>query len=90
MEKKSFGFVSFAYFAWFAVETVFAEGRRAFSDLNFMMNTEEFVSIQAAVKAGVAPLPVTSAFNELSTLRAELEKQLSDHAKKADESKTGQ
>jgi len=36
-----------------------------------MMNSEEFVAVEAAVKAGVAPPPVTAAFNELTALRAE-------------------
>jgi threonyl-tRNA synthetase len=39
-----------------------------------MMNTEEFVAVEAAVKAGIAPQPVAAAFNELSALRAELKK----------------
>ncbi len=39
-----------------------------------MMNTEEFVAVEAAVTAGVAPQPVAAAFNELSALRAELKK----------------
>ena len=39
-----------------------------------MMNTEEFVAVEAAVKAGTAPQPVAAAFNELSALRAELKK----------------
>jgi threonyl-tRNA synthetase len=64
----------FAYFAWFAVENFFAESRQAFSNLNFMMNTEELELIEQAVKAGVAPQPVAAAFNELSALRAELKK----------------
>jgi threonyl-tRNA synthetase len=39
-----------------------------------MMNTEEFVAVEAAVKAGTAPQPVAVAFNELSALRAELKR----------------
>lgn len=39
-----------------------------------MMNTEEFVAVEATVKAGTAPQPVVDAFNELSMLRAELKK----------------
>jgi threonyl-tRNA synthetase len=39
-----------------------------------MMNTEELVAIEQAIKAGTAPQPVAAAFNELSALRAELKK----------------
>jgi threonyl-tRNA synthetase len=39
-----------------------------------MMNTEEFFAVEQAVKAGIAPQPVATAFNELSALRAELKK----------------
>ena len=38
------------------------------------MKAEEFNSIEAAVKTGIAPQPVAAAFNELTALRAELKK----------------
>src|SRR6266498_2612723 len=38
------------------------------------MNTEDFVAIEQAVEANTAPAEIAAAFNELSTLRAELKK----------------
>src|SRR6266545_7173406 len=38
------------------------------------MNTEDFVAIEQAVEANTAPAEVAAAFNELSTLRAELKR----------------
>jgi hypothetical protein len=40
--------------------------------MSSILNSEEFVAIEQAVKAGVALQPVAAAFSELSTLRAEL------------------
>jgi threonyl-tRNA synthetase len=42
--------------------------------MSAILKDEEFVAVEAAVKAGAAPQPVVAAFNELSTLRAELKK----------------
>ena len=42
--------------------------------MSAILKDEEFVAVEAAVKAGVAPPPVAAAFNELSALRAELKK----------------
>jgi len=42
--------------------------------MSAILKDEEFVAVEAAVKAGVAPQPVAAAFNELSALRAELKK----------------
>ena len=42
--------------------------------MSAILKSEEFVAVEAAVKAGIAPQPVVDAFNELNTLRAELEK----------------
>jgi hypothetical protein len=42
--------------------------------MSAILKDEEFVAVEAAVKAGIAPQPVTASFNELSTLRAELKK----------------
>jgi hypothetical protein len=42
--------------------------------MSAILKDEEFVAVEAAVKAGIAPPPVTAAFNELSALRAELKK----------------
>ncbi len=39
-----------------------------------MMNTEEFVAVEQAVKAGTAPTEIVSTFNELTALRHELKK----------------
>ena len=39
-----------------------------------MMNTEEFVAIEQAVKTGTAPAEIAAAFNELTALRQELKK----------------
>ncbi|MFA7343313.1 MAG: threonine--tRNA ligase [Terrimicrobiaceae bacterium] len=39
-----------------------------------MMNSEEFVAIEQAVKASTAPTEIAVAFNELSALRTELKK----------------
>ena len=44
------------------------------STMSAILKSEEFVAVEAAVKAGIAPQPVVDAFNELNTLRAELEK----------------
>src|SRR6266498_1861261 len=38
------------------------------------MNTEDFVAIEQAVEANTAPAEIAAAFNELSTLRAELKR----------------
>jgi len=42
--------------------------------MSAILKDEEFVAVEAAVKAGTAPQPVAAAFNELSALRAELKK----------------
>ena len=42
--------------------------------MSAILKDEEFVAVEAAVKAGVAPQPVAAAFNELAALRAELKK----------------
>jgi hypothetical protein len=42
--------------------------------MSAILKDEEFVAVEAAVKAGIAPQPVAAAFNELSALRAELKK----------------
>jgi len=39
-----------------------------------MMNTEDFVAIEQAVKASTAPAEIVAAFNELSALREQLKK----------------
>ena len=38
------------------------------------MKTEEFTLVERAVKTGIAPTEIVSAFNELSTLREQLKK----------------
>ena len=48
-------------------------GRYDFA-MSAILKDEEFVAVEAAVKAGTAPQPVAAAFNELSALRAELKK----------------
>ena len=42
--------------------------------MSAILKDEEFVAVEAAVKAGTAPKHVVDAFNELSTLRGELKK----------------
>ena len=42
--------------------------------MSAILKDEEFVAVESAVKAGIAPQPVAAAFNELSVLRAELKK----------------
>jgi threonyl-tRNA synthetase len=42
--------------------------------MSAILKDEEFVAVEAAVKAGIAPPPVSAAFNELSALRAELKR----------------
>ena len=42
--------------------------------MSAILKDEEFVAVETAVKAGVAPQPVAAAFNELAALRAELKK----------------
>ena len=39
-----------------------------------ILNTEDFVAIEQAVKASTAPAEITAAFTELAALRAELKK----------------
>ena len=38
--------------------------------MSAIFKDEEFVAVEAAVKAGVAPQPVAAAFNELAALRS--------------------
>jgi hypothetical protein len=42
--------------------------------MSAILKDEEFVAVEAAVKAGTAPQSVAAAFNELTALRAELKK----------------
>lgn len=42
--------------------------------MSAIWKAEEFVAVEAALKAGTMPAEIAAAFNELPTLRAELKK----------------
>ncbi len=42
--------------------------------MSAILKPEDFVAVEQAVKASTAPAEIAAAFNELSTLRAELKK----------------